>query len=707
MTVSLIPPVWLEPITSADEPGVRLRFAPPPATAEIPAPDVPVALCVDPPADAVIEALDAEGEVLASTTAGPDGIAGMALPRAAVALAVRGASDDTRLGHYTLERWPLFIRALAHGERSANPFTRLKRARKTVRALRRRLKQALWTSPAASLMGLKEYLEFRTGHVGDFRDVPAPEAAPPVTFVTVAGDVAEPFAATAQALAAQTDQAFLWIVVLPAGWNVADLPAPLPAHARVISNSGGDAAQALAAALQAVDGDLVVPLAPGFLPTRDAVALIRASIAPHPDCQLLYTDEECLYPDGSPRDGVFKPAFNRHLLEATPYMGALTVLRGERVRALGLRPAFGPAALYELLLRYVDGLPATAIRHLPRIACASVGTGPGFPDMATAHLAATALAQRLGVPVEVMAAGRKLRAAFIPPDPEPLVSIVIPTRDRADLLERTLRTLAAVTAYRAFEIVIVDNGSQEPETKALLESAPSIWPATRVVRDDGDFNFSRLCNAGIAAANGPMILLLNNDMEIIEPGWLGEMVALASRPRVGIVGAKLLYPDRTIQHAGFIVALRSGAGSHWFAHANEHAGGYQDRLLMRQNLSAVTGACLLIRRDCLEQAGPLDEAAFAEECNDVDLCLRARQAGWEVVFTPYAQLIHHESASRGQDGERVSPRCAAERAHFAEKWGTQTRTDPHLSPNFQRDSEYCLRAPAPQGSRAPRTDAIE
>lgn len=195
------------------------------------------------------------------------------------------------------------------------------------------------------------------------------------------------------------------------------------------------------------------------------------------------------------------------------------------------------------------------------------------------------LERALGVPVEMSADGRHLRPLFPLPSPQPLVSIVIPTRDRADLLGMALRTLIGKTTYRAFEIIIVDNGSVEAETFALFDEIRAAWPQTLIVRDDGDFNYPRICNTGVEQAKGELILLLNNDIEVIDGGWLSEMVSLSALPRAGVVGAKLLYPDRTVQHAGVIVGLFRYAG-HWFAHAGAQAGGYEDRLLVRQNLGS-------------------------------------------------------------------------------------------------------------------------
>ena len=709
MPLSLIPPIWLvsEPASGqrafALPAGMRRRSSAGPSAA---------ALYTEGTTEAVVVAFeDRQGRLLGSQAVSPGKLTGALLPTNTTRLTVQGAEGDLRLGHFPLSRLALHWRALRSGALQGSIGARLEASGRAARELRSLIKQALWVSPAAALMELPAYRQFRARYVGDFAEVKPADTAPSLDFISQAADVPlERLAACAKSLAAQTDPNFRWIVAIPAARRALEGPAlalALGGRAEIIETAALSPAACLAEALSAATGELVAPLDANGVLTRDAVALVRASFNGQPDCDLLYTDEEYLDAAGNPSDPAYKPAFNRHLLQAMNYVGSLAVMRGARARELGLRPAYEGAALYDLLLRYTSDLPAARIRHVPRIAYSSMKDGPGFADEATANLAAQALADLVGVPVEIEPEHRHLRPLYAVPATAPLVSIVIPTRDRAELLDMTLRTLIARTAYRNFEIVVVDNGSVQPATFALFEEIRATWPATAIVRDDGDFNFSRLCNEGIAVTRGHLILLMNNDIEIIEPGWLDEMVALAMLPPSGIVGAKLLYPDRTVQHAGFIVGLRSGAGSHWFLHSAADAPGYQERLIVRQNLSAVTGACLMIRRDCLDAIGPLDEVRFAEECNDVDLCLRARRAGYEVVFTPFATLIHHESASRGDDRVTgVSQRRAIERAQFEALWGEALRTDPHFSPNFKRDNEYARRATSPQGSRSPRTDKI-
>ncbi|MFG1401039.1 glycosyltransferase family 2 protein [Xanthobacter sediminis] len=647
------------------------------------------------------------------------------LPRGAARIVVAGAGAELRAGFlpvpdsYPLGRLVLKLNAFLRGRIEMPPGAkgglaglsqRWKIATDAARELRARLSTLIVSSPFGRFAQQADYQRFRARWVEDFAEVAPAEAAPRLVFIS-AGPACDAtgLRTCAAALKAQGDPAFEWLVALPAG--APQLPAEVDELARRVPAPGPGEADGLAAALAATaPGTLVSVLDPAGTPTRDAVAMIRAAFAAHPDCQLLYTDEERLDAAGAPLEGVFKPAFNRHLLEAWPYMGAFTVLRADKARALGLDPAHGGGAIYDLVLRYVEGLDSAHIRHLPRVAYVGPEGEAGFADATAAAEGARALKARLGTEVEVSADGRFLRPLFPVPAVAPKVSIVIPTRDRAAVLGMTLRTLVANTAYRNFEIIVVDNGSVEPETFALFEETKAAWPATTIVRDDGDFNFPRICNAGVAAMTGELILLLNNDIEVIEGGWLDEMVGLICRrdgaADTGVVGAKLLFPDRSIQHAGVIAGLFRYA-AHWFAHCPHWARGYEGRLLTRQNLSSVTGACLLIRKDVWDAIGPLDEVRFAEDCNDIDLCLRARRGGYGVVETPHALLIHHESASRGR--RRTAEhraRLKAQRARFDAIWHATTLVDPHYSPNLKRDSLLAACAAAPEGPREARTDAI-
>lgn len=695
-----IPPLWLK---RAPTPTGRAGFALP-AVLRLRARRGALALVLagegaDAPLPVTFDADEAvaEGETLLP------GVPTVALvPAGATRIEVAGAPPGFRLGYYPVHKVALKLHAFANGrfENLGLP-RRWKAAGVAARTLRGALHALVSATPARRKAEAARYSAFRARFVGDFAGVPSAEAAPRLSLLTDGGGASPAdLSACAAALAAQTDRAFEWVVALPP-----DAPSALAAAAtgaRMVT-AEGSSAQRLAAALNAAEGGLVLFLDADARPTRDAVALLRDAFAQHPDCALAYADEERLNDGGAPLHAVYNPAFNRHLMEASGYLRHFAALPRADALRLGLDAAAGPAAVFDLLLRHASALPEARIRHVPRVAVGLKSRPPGFA-LEEIDAAGAALSRLRGVEVETI--GRHLRPLYAVPAPEPLVSIVVPTRDRAALLGVALRSLIERTAYRAFEIIIVDNGSVEPTTFALFDEIKALWPATRVVRDEGDFNFPRICNLGVDAAQGEMILLLNNDVEVIEAGWLGEMVALAALPGAGVVGAKLLFPDHTVQHAGVIAGLFRYA-DHWFAHSAAAAPGYEDRLLVRQNLSAVTAACLLIRRDVWDAIGPLDAVRFAEDCNDIDLCLRARRAGYDVAWTPFATLLHYESASRGKKRSREHrARLKAQRARMEAIWHTSTLVDPHYSPNLDRKSLFAPQAEAPEGPRGPRTGGV-
>ena len=480
---------------------------------------------------------------------------------------------------------------------------------------------------------------------------------------------------------------------------------------------GGHIARATNDALSLATGDWALFLDHDDVLPTDALLEIARAIAADPDLVLVYGDEDKIDAAGRRVEPHFKPDFDRELLLGQNYINHPTAIRMAELRALGgLRPGFEGSQDHDLLLRLVRGLDPARIRHVPKILYHwRAGDGSGsFSDRA---LAATEEARLRAVAEAVAPDGVAVKRAPLGharlvrplPDPAPRVSVVIPTRDRAELLETTLRGLLRKTDYPDIEPIVVDNGSTEPETAALFArlAAPPhaetlIEPGNsnrrhaeeggisdsriRILPSPGPFNFSALCNQGAAAATGAVLLFLNNDVEVIEEGWLRELVSIALVPDVGAVGAKLLYPDGTLQHGGVILRERSVAG-----HAHPGLGGeepgYFGRAMQAREVSAVTAACLAIRRDLFAEIGGFDAARLAIAYNDVDLCLRLRAAGKRIVWTPFARLIHHESRSRGaEDTPEKRARLAEEAAVMKERWGAELAADPFYNPNFVPDS---------------------
>lgn len=438
----------------------------------------------------------------------------------------------------------------------------------------------------------------------------------------------------------------------------------------------------------------------GFLDHDDAlaphgVAVLAEAIATHPDAKFVYTDEVIANKSLQPTDYSLKPAFDPVLLSGVNYINHLSLFRRDRlVSRGGLREGFQGSQDYDLLLRYLDGLARHEILHVPYPAYLWRRDGKSFSasfmEKATAH-ARKALAshyQRDGrePPVDAALTSHFHRVRFdLARTSRPRVSVILPNRDSYPLIARILADLETKTDYPDLEIIVIDNGSTDPRVLDLYRAYAARHPATIIAIEPEPFNFSRSINKGVSRATGELVLLLNNDIEVIEPGWLAEMASCFAYPGTGIVGARLLYPNQTIQHAGVIIGL-GGLAGHWFGGKPPEFPGPMGRLHVRQSLSAVTGACMLVSRACLDATGRFDEEEFAIAYNDIDFCLRAGQRGYRVVWTPFATLVHHESASRGSDDTPQNiARFKREQGRLDARHFTKEFDDPAFNPWYTRD----------------------
>lgn len=426
-----------------------------------------------------------------------------------------------------------------------------------------------------------------------------------------------------------------------------------------------------------------------------AVSQVARALASAPNCQFLYTDEVITDRNLNPVDYFLKPAWDPVQLSGVNYINHLSLYRRDRLLALGgLRGDFQGSQDYDLVLRYTQGLSAEDILHLPFPAYLWRRDGESFSakflETATAS-ARRALAEHFARGEELATIGPALipdlhRVRFdLSRRQWPLVSVVIPSKDAFALIAKTLDGLTELTDYPALEIIVVDNGSKDKDVLALYERCRQGGVPFSASIDEEPFNFSRSVNRGISLAKGDLILLLNNDIEVLEPLWLKEMVSCFDYPGTGIVGAKLLYPDRTIQHAGVIAGL-GGLAGHWFCGREENFPGPMGRLNVRLALSVVTGACMLISRPCIEKTGPFDETLFGIAYNDVDFCLRAAALGFRTIWTPFATLIHHESASRGSDETPQNiVRFRRDQENLRKRHRTHQFEDRAFSPWYSKD----------------------
>ncbi len=407
-------------------------------------------------------------------------------------------------------------------------------------------------------------------------------------------------------------------------------------------------------------GTYLAVVGPGDELAPDALARFARALIENPAIDIIYSDEDGL--EGSRRvEPRFKPRWNPDLALASGFPAGLMLVRRTLAVAMG---GLGSGEL-DLLLRCLPENPVIA--HLPRVLYHR--RTPLTFDVQALH-AHLPQAEILAGPLPGTA-----RIRYRLPTPPPLVSIVIPTRDGGAVLERCLTSLRAHTSYPRFEIIVVDNQSRDPVTLSLLARE-------RVLHFDAPFNYSAINNLAARSATGELLCFLNDDTEVIEPGWLEELVSQALRPSVGAVGAKLLYPDGRIQHAGVGLGLLGLAG-HFHKGLDAGAPGYMGRAQLVQEVSAVTGACLMVRKESFERVGGFDEIHLPVSFNDVDLCLRLRESGLRCIFTPHAVLIHHESYSRGADdtAEKLA-RVEREAMFLRSRWAALIADDPAYSPNL-------------------------
>jgi GT2 family glycosyltransferase len=472
---------------------------------------------------------------------------------------------------------------------------------------------------------------------------------------------------------------------------------------RIVSRSkNGGISEATNSAIEIATGEFIALLDHDDVLPPHALYMVAREIVRNPALDLIYSDEDKISQWGRRYDPHFKSDWNPDLFLAQNMISHLGVYRTALVReAGGLRPQFDGSQDYDLALRIVERVEPRHIRHIPHIlyhwraaagsAARSAGEKPH--TLEAARRAVGDHLRRRGIAADaVISPGTPFLRVRYDLDREPRVSIIIPTKDRQDLLSRCVNGILERTQYQNLELLIVDNRSEEAATRSYLE-AIATDPRVRVLHYDEPFNFSLINNWAAERATGEVLLFLNNDTEVIGSDWLRHLVANACRSEVGAVGAKLVYPSGRVQHAGVILGMGAVAG-HFHLGCQRHDPGYFSRALLQQNLSAVTAACLAMRRTVFEEVGGFNgdlRVAF----NDVDLCLRLRQRGHLIVWTPLAELYHHESASRGSD--LVSARhheFIQEIEYMQSKWSWALQRDPYFNPNLSlRDVSVTLAFP--------------
>lgn len=477
------------------------------------------------------------------------------------------------------------------------------------------------------------------------------------------------------------------------GWLASHLRTP---RIKIVSSTVNNGiALATNAGINAARGEWVALLDHDDVIAPSGVRVIWNAMAKHPDAEFFYTDEMVVNDRLEPAGLMLKPAYDPVLLTGVNYINHFSIYRRQRLNEVGLlRSGFEGSQDYDLLLRYLEGLDEAKIIHVPYPAYWWRRTGTTysrkFIDRATGN-ARKAIREKFARAGKAVSVGEALTSTLhrvhfaAPVTMRPKISIIIPNRDSSRLMATLLKGIFERTDYDNLEVIVIDNGSKDPATLALYDEYASRFTCFSYHIKEANFNFSRAINEGISHAAGEHFLLLNNDVEIIERAWLGELVDCLSYDNVGIVGAKLLYPNRRIQHAGVISGF-GGLAGHWYLDKPEGFGGPMNRLHVRNSMTCVTGAVMLISGECARQVGRWDEENFAVAYNDVDYCLRAHKAGFRIVWTPFASLIHHESISRGSDrtGENRK-RFEREKENLQRLHQTQKFEDPAINPGYSKD----------------------
>ncbi|PJK11823.1 family 2 glycosyl transferase [Lysobacteraceae bacterium NML95-0200] len=468
-------------------------------------------------------------------------------------------------------------------------------------------------------------------------------------------------------------------------------------------NKNGHISEASNSALEIARGDFLVLLDHDDELHPEALLCVAEALGKNPDAKIIYSDEDKIDEDGVRFGPYFKTDWNYELLLGQNCISHLGVYEAGLVREVGgFRVGMEGSQDWDLALRCIEKIKSSQIIHIPKVLY-HWRTIPGSTSMGVHEKSYAAVAaesaviqhfERIGVMANVVGGNDGyIRSEIILPERKPLVSLIVPTRDKVDLLKVCVGSIIEKTKYENFDIIIVDNGSVESGTLDYFRFIQDDF-RVRVVSYDAEFNYSAINNYAASIARGEVLGLVNNDIEVISEGWLDEMVSHALKPGVGAVGAMLYYPDDTIQHAGVVSGL-GGVAGHIYSCAPRGFDGYFCRGRLTQVVSIVTGACLVVSRSAFEAVSGLDER-LAVAFNDVDFCLRLRDAGYRNIWTPFAELYHHESASRGRDDNpEKQARFAGEIEFMKARYGDSLNYDPFYNPNLslQLQQEFMIAFP--------------
>ena len=465
----------------------------------------------------------------------------------------------------------------------------------------------------------------------------------------------------------------------------------------VFREERGHISRASNSALELATGDWITCLDHDDLIAPHALAEFALAVDDDPELRLIYSDEDKIDDEGRRFEPHFKPDWSPDLFHSVNYINHLTAYRRADVAELGgWRIGVEGSQDYDLLCRTIERVPEAAIRHVPAVlyhwraiqGSTALNTGQKGYAVDAGLKVLSEHAERAGVTagVEALPDYPFYRFRYQIPQPAPLVSIIIPTKNGLDLVRQCIESIRERTDYPNYEIILVDNQSDDPDALAYFQELRTSDDVT-VLEHPKPFNFSEINNRAVAVSQGEILLFLNNDIEILNEDWLSEMVGHACRPEVGCVGAKLFYPDGRIQHGGVVIGIGGMAGHAHLLRPGDSAG-YYGRLAVAQNYSAVTGAALMTRRSVFDEVGGFEEEHLKVALNDIDLCLKIRKAGYRVIWTPFARMIHYESVTRGLDKDDPVRRDRYEREknYMRSVWGDTLNGDPYYSQHLELQS---------------------
>ena len=460
----------------------------------------------------------------------------------------------------------------------------------------------------------------------------------------------------------------------------------------VYRKENGHISRATNSALQIAEGEFIVLMDNDDELSPDALFEAAKLLQEHRDADVIYSDSDKLTESGERVDPYFKPDYCPDTLLSYNYISHLGIYRKTLVDQVGgFRTGVEGSQDYDLLLRVTE--LTDRVYHIPKILyhwrIIEGSTASGVGQKNYAYLAGKKVLEdavrRRGYHARVKLLEKILcyNVEFYPVG-EHLISIIIPTKDKADVLQRCLESIYKKTKTQNYEIIVVDNNSEEEATFQLFKKYEQ-KENFRVLKQPIPFNYSRLNNEAARIARGDLLLFLNNDVEVITEDWLTLMAGEAERKEIGAVGVKLLYPDDTVQHAGIMVGFRGTAGNIGYRE-DRNAKGYKNCYKVRTNYSAVTAACMMVKKKTIEEVEGFDER-LAVDFNDVDFCLKIRERGYYNIFLPDVCLYHYESLSRGKDiNIQDRERYECEKTYLQHKWGVYLKKDPCINRNFDRES---------------------